>query len=104
MEPLNIYQTDTIAKKKQIHPAALDKEAVSRADRWKVRCGITAQSKPCRHKAGSGKVGAVIMIDFDLTGKDLLEQRLDVSVAIRPMRVDVPPPDYTKHNKNEAPN
>jgi hypothetical protein len=44
------------------------------------------------------------MVDLDLTGEDLLEERLYIPVAIRPMRVNVPPPDYTKDNKNETPN
>jgi hypothetical protein len=50
-----------------------------------------------------GKVDAVVMVDLDLTGKDLLEQRLNVAVPVRPMRVNVSAPSYAKHEKNETP-
>ncbi len=42
------------------------------------------------------------MVDLDLTGEDLLEQRLNVAVSVRPMRVNVTAPSYAKREKNET--
>ena len=46
----------------------------------------------------------MIMVDLDLTGEDLLEQRLNVLIPVRPMRVDVAAPGYAKYDKHETPN
>jgi hypothetical protein len=92
VKPLNIHQADTTAKKKQIGPTALNNEAVRRADWWKVRRGVATKSQSRGKEAGPRKVGPVIMIDLDLTSEDLLEQRLNIAIPVRPMRINVAAP------------
>jgi hypothetical protein len=104
VKSLDIDQPDTMAKKKQIRPTALHQKAPSRADRWKVRRRVATQSQSRGNKAGPGKVGEAIMVDLDLTGEDLLEQRLNVAVTIRPKGVDIAAPTYTEQEKHETPN
>jgi hypothetical protein len=96
VKPLDIYQADTTAKKKQIGPTALNHEAVRRADWWKVGRGVATKSESRGNEAGPWKVGPVIMIDLDLTSEDSLEQRLNIAIPVRPMRINVAPLQLNK--------
>jgi hypothetical protein len=104
VKPLDIYQADTTAKKKQIGPTALNHEAVRRADWWKIGRGVATKSESSGNEAGPRKVGPVIMIDLGLTSEDLLEQRLNIAIPVGPMRINVAASSYTKNDQHETPN
>lgn len=88
METFNVHQAHTLAKKDEIKPTALNDQAACGADGRKVWCGVTTEGEACSDEAGTGEIGAVVVVDLDLASEDLLQKRINVAIPIRPMCID----------------
>ena len=88
VEALNAHQAHTLAKKEKIEPTALNNQAACGPDGREVWGGVTAQGKACSDEAGTGEIGAVVVVHLDLAGEDLLQKRINIAIPVRPVRID----------------
>jgi hypothetical protein len=85
VQPGDLYHTHPLAQEQQIEPTALNNQVACRANRGKIGRGVATQGEACGDEARVGEVSAAVMIDLDLAGENLLQQWLNLAIAIRPM-------------------
>ena len=99
MKPVAAHQTYAVTQEKKVDPPPFHMQVGERTNGRKVGCRIAAQGDAIGYEARVGKVDAVVALNLDLAGKYLLQERLDIPVAIGPVQVYE---SNGQHETNEA--